>query len=130
MSASRNDWLAINVCQVAPVFEVFSLRFLATGTSVLAPSAVRVVATDIDRLLASVAGSPEVFASALGGMKAVDVRVALITAVPAVDLIAGPEGEEEGDGPQYLFAYLKSLQVLFAAADENGRDVVHTRHEH
>jgi hypothetical protein len=130
MSASRSDWLAINICRVAPVFDVLSLQFLATGTSVLSTSAARAIVTDIDRLLAAAAGSPEVFASALGGMKAVDVLDALNAAVSAVELIAGPEGEEEGDGPQYLFAYLKSLRALFSEAIETGSDIVHTRHEH
>ena len=144
-SASRNDWLNVNIQTLSSRFADGGFEFLALDgrtpccdrsgarwiVSVLDGPAIERLISAIERLLESARVEPGAFAQALGqGDDATTVAEALRSSSDVYDAVQGPPGEEEGDGPDYLFSYLKCLLSVARYARENGAWLSHARHKH
>jgi hypothetical protein len=141
-SASRNDWLADKVASISSQFGDATLAFLVSVecgsvqdgsgyswfVSTLDSAQVNNAIIGCERLLEYARQHPWHFAAMLGQGSAVEIVEALQASTSRYDPIKGPEGEEEGDGPVYLFAYLKSLISLLRYAQEQDFYIVHARH--
>jgi hypothetical protein len=99
--------------------------------AVLDAAAIDGAAVSVDRLLLRAAEAPQDFNRLLafhGRGTAATVRQALHSASALLDPDMGLAGEEDGDGPVYLFSFLKCLQGLLRHAQENGMQVIHAKH--
>ena len=144
ISSSRNDWLASTVTSLAAHLGEPSLGFLVpTGrsptkdrsgywwfVSKLDSACIASAILGGERLLEYAGQNSEYVATLLDGEDAAQVLEALRSATPHYDSVRGPKGEEDGDGPFYLFAYLKSLVFLLRYVQEHGHCVIHAKHEH
>lgn len=145
MSASRNGWLAYTLKRVASDLNIEALGFVNSASSpvqcdssgsrwvicILDGVDIQKASVGIERLLKCAADDPADFERRLGsGHEAEEISEALASSSESYDPIRGPDGEDEGDGPVYLFAYLKCLLSLLRYAHEHSLCIVHARHEH
>jgi hypothetical protein len=143
-SASRNGWLNGNLLRLSSRFAEGAFDFLAPNDRVPhadrsnalwivstfdAPAIGRLIG-GVERLLERARTDPAALAALLDPYDAADIVAALDASSAAVNDVAMPHGEEEGDGPVYLFSYLKALLSLLRYAGENGLSVVHANHCH
>lgn len=129
MCVSRNDWVAGILMHIAPDFGISTLKFVNNIVSVLETAAINSAINEIENLLESAKRDPKHFARILH-QEDTDISHALQVSNSEYDPIHGPRGEEEGDGPIYLFSYLKCLLVLFRYAQEKDLCIMHVRHAH
>ena len=143
MSASRNNWLAGVLKLICAELGVSSLDSFLDGErpSAADRSGYHWVMSELDQPMieAALAGISDVLRTAdeqpqlvvnlvgVGFTSLEDVKDALRSTTADYDPVHGPKGEEEGDGPYYLFAYLKSLQALLRHADRHGLSVIHAK---
>ena len=143
MSASRNMWLTGMLAQITAHFGISAPQFISEvegpvrtdskgerwATYLLDTTMLRQALDGIARLLALAAERAEEYADLIGfGCTAEEIAEALDEASAEFDPVQGPSGEEEGDGPLYLFSYLKSLDTVLQDALAQGLCVIHTRH--
>jgi hypothetical protein len=148
-SASRNMWLTGTLAHITSHLGISTLMFVSEVdgtlqrdpqghrwvTYMLDHAAVVAASAGIEQLLKCAAEEPEHFAGVIGrggygGYTAAEILQALESSSPVYDPISGPQGEEEGDGPLYFFAYLKCLLSLLRHAQAQGLCVMHVRHMH
>ena len=128
MSASRNNWLLSNLQALSAMHGLRHLPRLGSTLSVVPVADIPDVIGEIESLLTVAREAPQFVASALQSRwEATDVSAALAASKEAETPHLGPSGAEEGDSPEYLFAWLKSLRALLGHAQKSRLCVVHVQ---
>ena len=127
-SASRNNWLLSNLQNLSAIHGLRHLRRLGAAFSLVPvaeiPSAIR----EIESLLKLAQDAPQFVAAVFHTpCEATDVSIALAASKEAEVPHLGPSGAEEGDSPEYLFGWLKSLRTLLDHAHRRRLCVVHVQ---
>lgn len=130
MSASRNNWIVGALQNVAGVFGNVNLTFLTQLFFILDGNQISSAINEIEIILLAAENKPALIADAIGGgWKKEDILSALRSSTESLSPSTEPAGEE-GDGPWYLFSYLKSLLSILHQAKANDWYIVHVQHEH
>jgi hypothetical protein len=104
------------------------LEVLRKAYSAFSVEEIPSVLCEIEAVFIFARESPEAFAAALNhSYDAEYISLGLQASAEAAIPHLGPSGSEEGDRPEYLFNWLKSLQVLLRQALESGLCVVHVQ---
>lgn len=130
MCATRNGWLLATIAAIASTLNIRTFSSFHQVFAVVAPDAISSVVDDIDSFLSSTRNSPALLASILGeGHSPSEILGALERSKEASIPHLGPDNAEEGDTPQYLFDWFKSLRTLLRTAEANGMCVIHVQPE-
>ena len=135
-SASRNDWLTHNLARASACFQILGLEFMTRvdGEPQSDRSGTRWIVTSLDKTEVETARDGIESFLKLAAAKPGDLGGALNPAVDSEEILSaldapeGPAGEDEGDGPVYLFAFIKDLRSLLDYAEKHGLWVIHARH--
>jgi hypothetical protein len=128
MSASRNNWLLGTISNVCAELGLENLPALQAAFASFSIDEIPSVVGEIDSIFAFANESPNEFARILHhSFDAESVSSGLQSSVEATKPHLGPSGADEGDSPEYLFCWLKSLRVLLMRALESERCVVHVQ---
>jgi hypothetical protein len=128
MSASRNNWLLDNLSLLCSLRGLRHLHRLGSTSSVLSVAEIPAALGEIELLFRLVQEAPHSVAAALNPpCEAAEISAALAASQEAITPHLGPTGADEGDGPQYLFSWLKSLRALLRHAHGSASCVVHVQ---
>lgn len=146
-TASRNMWLTCTLAEITSRLAIRNLDFLG-GTDepvqkdstqykwiavMLDRAAVIDAIAGVEQLLHWAADKPGDFGELLFcRCSGEQIWEALTSSSSIAVPVAGgnnePAGEEEGEGPVYLFSFLKCLRSLLGHAEAHGRCLIHLRH--
>jgi len=127
-SASRNNWLLGRLQTLGSIQGMRHLRRFGSTFYLVPVAEIPNVMGEIESLLRLAQEAPQVVAAALNsGCEATDILAALAASKPAEAPHLGPSGAEEGDSPEYLFGWLKSLHALLDHAYRSRLCVVHVQ---
>ena len=128
MSASRNGWLLATLVSVFTELGLSRLKVLKQTYSSFSVRELPEVLQEIESVLSFARDCPESIADVMQhDYDAESVSLGLQASVEAAVPHLGPSRGEEGDDPEYLFSWLKSLRMLVLQASESGLCLVHVQ---
>ena len=123
-----NNWLLNNLQILSSTRGLWHLHRFGNISCVVSTTEMASVIREIESLLQFARELPQSVGSALNSpCEAAEVSDGLKASAVAVKPHLGPTGSDEGDGPQYLFSWLKSLHALLSYAHRSGLCVVHVQ---
>lgn len=128
MSASRNGWLLGTLVSVCTELGLARLKVFKQTYSSFSVMELPEVLQEIEYVLAFARDCPELISDVMHhDYDAESVSLGLQASVEAAVPHLGPSRGEEGDDPEYLFSWLKSLRMLVLQANESGLCLVHVQ---
>lgn len=128
MSASRNGWLLATLVAACTELGLARLKAFKQTYSSFSVRDLPEVLQEIELILAFARDFPDCFADVMHhDYDAESVSLGLQASVEAAVPHLGPSHGEEGDDPEYLFSWIKSLRMLVLQARESGLCLVHVQ---